>query len=235
MKTLKIISLLLTYPRQEWVGDCGAMLEIIKEENWLPEEGQKNLSALIAYLQETDILDLQEGYVDLFDRTSSLSLHLFEHIHGDSRDRGAALVDLSDVYAEEGFDVTGGETPDYLPLFLEFLSLIEPEKAGEYLGDVVNVIGIISERLEKRESPYGRAFEALIEMGAIKPDKEAIAKALEVADGTASSLDDMDEAWEERPAFDGAISPDGSCPSAREMLARMNEDLPENMPKEAQK
>ncbi|MEJ2459788.1 MAG: hypothetical protein P8Y58_17260 [Novosphingobium sp.] len=58
--------------------------------------GSINLTgALIDDLVTRDLYDAQERYVLLFDRTRKLSLHLFEHVHGESRDRGQAMVDLA--------------------------------------------------------------------------------------------------------------------------------------------
>ncbi len=231
MKTLKILGRLLTYPSAEQVqalGECRAFLE---KEKWLPESSIKSLDHLMDWMAAQDLLDLQEEYVALFDRTPSLCLHLFEHVHGDSRDRGQALVDLSEVYKDAGLLINTEEMPDYLPLFLEYLSVIDTEEACQNLGDTANVLGVLAGRLKNRQSPYAAVFEALIEAAANKPDAKAVEEALKEAAGKVSTLDELDEIWEEQNAFDNSLqttgqdmdgSCDSGCPKAEEMLARMN-------------
>ena len=108
-----------------------------------------------------DLFDTQERYVWLFDRTRSLSLHLFEHVHGESRDRGQAMVDLAQHYEQNGFVISTRELPDFLPLFLEFLSVIPVEDARQLLDDPIEIIATLDERLRKRKSAYRVVFQAL--------------------------------------------------------------------------
>lgn len=232
MKTLKILGHLLTYPSQEQVGALSEFQGILKKEQWLPEESLKSLDHLMGWMTGQDILDLQEEFVALFDRTPSLCLHLFEHVHGDSRDRGQALVDLSEVYKDAGLLINTEEMPDFLPLFLEYLSVIDIEEAAQNLGEIANVLGVLAGRLKNRQSPYTAVFEALIEAATNKPDAKAVEEALIEAVGKASSFDELDEAWEEQNAFDNSLQTTGqeadgscgggSCPMAEEMLERMN-------------
>jgi nitrate reductase delta subunit len=167
-------------------------------------------------------MDAQEDYVSLFDRTPSLSLHLFEHVHGDSRDRGPALVDLDSLYRERGLENLSEHTPDYLPMFLEYLSLLPVEEARETLDGAVDVIAVIGERLKKRGSAYAVLFDALEEAASRKPDPKKLQGALKADEGLPMSAEEMDKAWEEQFAF-ADIKPDqgGGCPQAEEMLARM--------------
>ena len=122
MKTLKVLGMLLTYPETELSSAWPEMLPVLKQEKWLADKTLLAIENMAAWLTLTDLLDVQEEYVDLFDRTPSLSLHLFEHVHGESRERGQAMVDLSELYKQKGFEISGAEMPDYLPLFLEYLS-----------------------------------------------------------------------------------------------------------------
>jgi nitrate reductase delta subunit len=94
-------------------------------------------------MKSRDLLDLQEDYVALFDRTPSLSLHLFEHIHGDSRDRGQALADLLKVYEDAGLFMTPEETPDYLTPFCRICFNITHKEASETIGSIVNILSIL--------------------------------------------------------------------------------------------
>jgi len=227
MKTLKILGHLLTYPSAELLQALPEFQDILKKETWLSGESLKTLDHLIDWMSDQDLLDLQEEFVALFDRTPSLCLHLFEHVHGDSRDRGQALVDLSGVYKDVGLLINTEEMPDYLPLFLEYLSVIEAEESRENLGEIANVLGVLAGRLKNRQSPYASVFEALIEAAANKPDAKAVEAALKEAAGKASSFDELDESWEEQNAFENSLQTtgqdmDAGCPKAEEMLARMN-------------
>ncbi len=229
MKTLKVLGCLLTYPSAEQIAALPEFREILEKEKWLPENSLKAIDHLTGWMAGQDLLDLQEEFVALFDRTPSLCLHLFEHVHGDSRDRGQALVDLSEVYKDAGLLINTEEMPDYLPLFLEYLSVIEPEESRQNLGEIANVLGVLVGRLQNRKSPYAAVFEALIEAASRKPDVKAVEEALKEAEGKASSFDELDEAWEEQNAFENSLQTTGQdmnagCPKAEEMLARMNLD-----------
>ena len=160
MQTIRLLGYLLSYPEVDLADACSEIEQVIAKEKLLNKKQLKQISALIGHINESDLLDLQEEYVSLFDRTPSLSLHMFEHVHGDSRDRGPAMVDLSNVYEQEGLEVANDETPDYLPLFLEFVSILPPEKAKSFLGEVVNILAAIEGRLKKRKSPYAAVFGA---------------------------------------------------------------------------
>ena len=227
MKTLKILGTLLTYPSADLVRALPECMTLLEKEKWLTESAVKAINHLTKWMAGQDLLDLQEDYVALFDRTPSLCLHLFEHVHGDSRDRGQALVDLSEVYKDAGLLINTEEMPDYLPLFLEYLSVIEMEEARQNLGEIANVLGVLAGRLKNRQSPYVAAFEALIEAATRKPDAKAVEEALIEAAGIARTFDQLDETWEEQNAFENSLQTtgqdmDAGCPKAEEMLARMN-------------
>lgn len=224
MKTLKVMGLFLTYPEKEMVGAVPEMLRVLKEENWISPAAFRRIENLAAHLTLRDLLDVQEDYVDLFDRTPSLSLHLFEHVHGDGRERGPAMVDLADVYRKKGFEISGKEMPDYLPLFLEYLSTLAVEEARENLGNVVNILAAVGGRLEKRQTPYAAVFSALEEAAQRKPDAKAVALALQRASGAAATQSELDDAWEEQFAFNGtADSQAGGCPKVGNIVARLKE------------
>ena len=136
MKLFKALSALLCYPEpelQQGIGDVRAVLA--DEPVYLAQ-----LEPLLTHLAQTDLVELQEQYVQTFDRTPSHSLHLFEHVHGEDRARGQAMVDLLEEYRKHGFDVTADELPDYVPLFLEFLSECDSDEALNVLGDAVHVL-----------------------------------------------------------------------------------------------
>lgn len=224
MKTLKVIGLMLAYPEEEMVKALPEMLGVLKEEAWLPESAIAGMENLAAWLTRADLLDAQEDYVSLFDRTPSLSLHLFEHVHGDGRERGPAMVDLAEIYKDKGFEVAGAETPDYLPLFLEYLSTQPVQEARENLGNVINILAAIGGRLEKRKTPYAAAFAALAAAAERKPDEKAVERALLKASGDVSTEAELDAAWEEQFAFGGQDQPQsGGCPKVGHIVAQLKE------------
>lgn len=225
MRTLKVLGFLLTYPtlaHKEAAQECRT---ILKKEGWLSSATLEKMDAVISHLETSDILDLQEEYVALFDRTPSLSLHLFEHVHGDSRDRGQALSDLLKVYEEAGLFINGAETPDYLPMFAEYVSTLPVDQASETLGSIVNILSSLSGRLKNREAIYTAIFDALIEASSRTPDKKLVDETLKVDSGKALTGEQMDSQWEEQFAFHtgaDAVGQSSGCPKAEEMLARIN-------------
>ena len=225
MRTLKILGFLMTYPQdhhKEVLEECA---QFLRSEQWLSENAIKGIEEFLQERKTRDLLDLQEDYVDLFDRTPSLSLHLFEHIHGDSRDRGQALVDLLKVYEDAGLFMTSEETPDYLPLFAEYVSILPHKEASETIGSIVNILSALSERLKKRGSVYAHVLNALIDTASRQPDLKAVEDSLKKASGNALSPAEIDKEWEEQFAFENSAQTTGvesGCPKAEEMLARMN-------------
>ncbi|MBK7362544.1 MAG: nitrate reductase molybdenum cofactor assembly chaperone [Micavibrio sp.] len=237
MRTLKVLGFLLTYPSAQQIEVLSECREILRNEKWIPDAALRKLNRLMEWMEGQDILDLQEEYVALFDRTPSLSLHLFEHVHGDSRDRGPALVNLTNIYKDAGLVITTDEMPDYLPLFLEYLSILSPEEARENLDGAINVIAAIGERLKNRESHYAGVFEALSEAAHRKPDPKAIEEALKKNSGKAHSFEELDEEWKEQFAFENTpqTTQGSGCPSAREMVERMNRPIDPKSKKELPK
>jgi len=220
--TLKALGILLTYPSAELLTAKDEIKTVLKAEGWISKSTVRAVERFLDSAAKKDIYDLQEDYVALFDRTPSLCLHMFEHVHGDSRDRGQALVELDTLYREVGLENVSDHTPDYLPLFLEYLSLLSPEQARENLDGAVDVIAVIGERLKKRESGYAVIFDGLCEAAARKPDINKIQSALKLNEGHELSQEEMDEAWEQQFAFDGVKDDNGGgCPKADQMLKRM--------------
>src|SRR4029079_808094 len=172
-----------------------------------------DLHRLLDDLENVDLYDLQERYGLLFDRTRALSLHLFEHVHGESRDRGQAMVDLLKLYEESGYTPTTSELPDFLPLFLEYASTPPPKAAVELLGQPANVIAALKERLVKRNSPYAAVMSALLAISKAKLDDAALATWRAGPDTEPEDLEALDAAWEEEEVTfgPGAADAKGAC------------------------
>ncbi|HEY5623801.1 MAG TPA: nitrate reductase molybdenum cofactor assembly chaperone [Gammaproteobacteria bacterium] len=218
-RTFKVLSALLSYPTveiQEAMGDC---LPALEQENLVPAPFYGDITRLIADYRDRDLIDLQERYVLLFDRTRSLSLHLFEHVHGESRDRGQAMVDLQAFYQSHGLVIDATELPDYLPLFLEFLSTLPLEQALDLLGEPAHVLAALGERLRKRDSNYAVAFELLGALVA-PADPSVTETLLQELDDDPEDLDALDAAWETAAVRFGPDTANGTCPKAIPILNR---------------
>jgi nitrate reductase delta subunit len=154
----QLLSVLLQYPEPELLQEQAALEQLVQA---LPAHWQGALAELLAHLSATPLIDLQQQYVMTFDRNPSHSLHLFEHIHGESRDRGQAMVDLLAEYSNHGLQMVGNDLPDYVPLFLEFLSQQPQAEAQRLLGDAIHVLAYIGRKLRANGSPYAGIFELL--------------------------------------------------------------------------
>ena len=211
MKTLKVLSALLSYPTQELVGAAREMKQALMREDVLPERECHAVCGLIEDLAAHDTYDVQERYILLFDRTRSLSLHLFEHVHGESRDRGQAMVDLIKVYEEGGFIPKTSELPDFLPLFLEFAATRTPAEAIALVGQPGHVFAALRERLAKRASPYEAVFAALGAIADVKLDEAALAGLRAEPDPEPDDLAALDAAWEEEEVLFGPGAAAEAC------------------------
>ncbi len=222
MKTFKILGLLLTYPEGSVLKAHDELLQVIKDEAILPKSAIKKIEHFIDVQNSKELLEIQEDYVDLFDRGRAHCLHLFEHIHGESRDRGQAMVDLIETYKSKGVYIDNNELPDYLPLFMEYLSHCSFHEASDLLGDAIDVIAVIGKKLEKRGSIYAEVFSAIEVLSSVKPDKTKIAQAIAEAPKDPETLEELDEEWKEAEAFSGdPVADCNSCnafPNATEAL-----------------
>ena len=207
-RTFRVFAALLTYPTAEIQEAVPDFLPLLEEEKLLPSAFVKRLRPLITEYRERDLLDLQERYVLLFDRTRSLSLHLFEHVHGESRDRGQAMVDLKTMYEAKGLSVNSTELPDFLPLFLEFLSILPGKEALELLAEPAHVLAAVGERLTKRNSHYAAALDALGHLAG-PADAKVIEALRKEPDDDPEDLEALDEAWEAEQVMFGPGSSGG--------------------------
>jgi nitrate reductase delta subunit len=210
VRTFKASSALLSYPTAELQQAADELRAALSADKLLPAAIAAQLEHLIDEIAAGDLYDLQERYVLLFDRTRSLSLHLFEHVHGESRDRGQAMIDLKSLYARHGLDIAATELPDFLPLFLEFLSTRPLPEARDLLGQPVHILSALAERLRKRRSAYAAGFRALVAHAAAKPKDDEISALLKAPDPDATDLAALDAAWEDEPVSFGPGAGD-SC------------------------
>ncbi|MGN6469671.1 MAG: nitrate reductase molybdenum cofactor assembly chaperone [Rhizobiaceae bacterium] len=203
MLIFKAFSVLLSYPSQELREALPEIAEVIRASKVVGVREREALFALIGEIGEGDLLAVEERYVDLFDRGRALSLHLFEHLHGDGRDRGAAMVELKALYAAAGLELTRSELPDYLPVVLEYLSRRGVAEAREMLADCAHIIRSIARSLLARQSRYAAVPQALLVIAGEKPVDTAGVRPI------AEQPEAIDRDWVERPAFADASAPGG--------------------------
>ena len=166
--TLRALSQLLSYPDAAQRAQLPQLMPVLKEEDALSAARQAELQTLATHLQRLDSLDAESRYVETFDRGRATCLHLFEHVHGDSRDRGPAMIDLTKTYEQSGLFLSPDELPDHLCVVLEFASTQPPEVAKSFLGEMAHILNAIFSALLKRESPYAVVLAAVLELAGHK-------------------------------------------------------------------
>lgn len=221
--TLRVLSALLRYPDEAVQKAAPEFAAALGADGFLTDEQRKALQPLIEDLATGDLLDLQERYVALFDRGRALSLHLFEHVHGESRDRGQAMVDLRTRYEAQGLEIAASELPDYLPLFLEYLSILPPGQAAEELAQPGVIHSALAERLEDKATIYAAPMRILADLAGAGGEAFAIAPP-----DDPDNLAELDAAWaEEQVRFDAPAAPGSEpCPQVNAMIARMHSPEP---------
>lgn len=206
MKTFQALGALISYPTGALIEALPDVHAVIVEEGLVDRARRGAIKDLMHELEAADLLDLEEQYVGLFDRGQATALHLFEHVHGDSRDRGQAMVDLNQVYAAGGFELGPRELPDYLPAMLEFLSHRPLEEAREMLRDCAHILRSIGRALRERGSTHAVVFDALL----VAIGEDGLGAA---TDTSPSNEPDIDVLWTEEPAF-GPAAGNPSCSAA---------------------
>ena len=191
-KTLRVLSALLGYPDAQMRRYLPEMRGLLHAEGALSQARCGEIDALMEALAGAEPLAAEAGYVELFDRGRGTSLHMFEHVHGDSRERGPAMIDLGQTYAKAGLLLAEGELPDYLPAVLEFVSTQPPREARAFLGETAHILNAVFGALQQRRSAYAGVLGALLELAgeSARPVK-------------LEAEEPLDESWAEPPVFDG--------------------------------
>jgi nitrate reductase delta subunit len=193
--TLRALALMLGYPDAKLRDALPALVSAIDGEAVLPADRRAEIRALAGEMLVADPIAVEARYVELFDRGRSTSLHLFEHVHGDSRDRGPAMIDLAQTFEAAGLYLAEGEIPDHLPVVLEYASTQPPREAQAFLAEMAHIFNVIFSALDKRQSRYASLLSALIELAGEK------CAPLNVPDEAP-----IDDSWAEPAAFDGCSS-----------------------------
>jgi nitrate reductase delta subunit len=223
MLTFKVLSHMLLYPAPALRQGREEMAAIVEREALVNPSLRQGLCALLDRITSAEPFAAEAEYVRLFDSGRALSLHLFEHVHGDSRERGAAMVNLIEAYRARGLEISADELPDYLPLFLEFLSLQPIEDARVMLGEVADILALLQARLTQRESQYAVVFRALCAIGRAQVDIAALSSTV-----AAERPADIDKEWEDAPVrFDTPLPADAGvpCGAASAVVKRLEQQV----------
>jgi nitrate reductase delta subunit len=224
-RTFKALSALLSYPTEELSAAVPEITAAIAAEGLVSDAAREQLLPLLADLGALDLYDLQERYVELFDKSRRHSLHLFEHIHGESRDRGQAMVDLVEHYRRGGLLLAANELPDFIPLFLEFLSALPLGEARGLLNETAHIFSLLEERLARRDRNYAAVFTAI---RSIISEPAMVVETVEIDEP--DDLAAIDAAWEETAVtFGPGNATDGcSVDRLRTQLRAANRDARNN-------
>jgi nitrate reductase molybdenum cofactor assembly chaperone NarJ/NarW len=215
--SLRALAMLLGYPDASLRASLSQLIEAIDTEAAIPAARRLELKALATELTRMDPIEVESRYVETFDRGRATSLHLFEHVHGDSRDRGPAMVDLAQTYEKAGLMMGPEELPDHLCVVLEFASTQPPQLASEFLGEMEHILTAIFSALLKRESPYATIVAAVLELAGQKVQAVPV-----VADEA------MDEAWVEPMAFDGCSTKGQAKPGEAQPIHFVRKSAPKS-------
>ena len=190
--TLRVMARLLSYPDAELREHAGELVQALAREAALSDERIGEIGQLLHRLSRRPALAVEAEFVELFDRGRSTSLHLFEHVHGDSRDRGPAMIDLIQTYEQAGLMLREDELPDHLSVLLEYASTQPPREARELLGETAHILRAIFSALHKKGSPYASVLAAVLELAGERAEPVAVAED-----------EPLDESWAEPPVFGG--------------------------------
>ena len=190
--SLRVLARLLSYPDAELRAHLDELREALRHEAALHPARLAEVEALIDSIAAQKALDVEAEDVQLFDSGRRTSLQLFEHVHGDSRDRGPAMIDLAQTFEKAGLYLAEGEMPDHLPVVLEFASTQPAREARDFLAEMAHILNTIFSALQHRGSRYASAIGALIELAGEQ------AAAVPLPDEVP-----IDESWAEPEAFDG--------------------------------
>jgi nitrate reductase delta subunit len=211
--SLRVLARLLGYPGAELRDHLPEMRDALRAERAVSDARLAELGLLMDALASADALDAEAAYVQLFDRGRATSLHLFEHVHGDSRDRGPAMIDLAQTYDQAGLYLAPGELPDYLPAVLEFVSTQPPREARAFLGEMAQLFNAIFSALQQRRSAYAGVLGALLELAGEKAQPVKLAPE-----------EPLDASWSEPPAFDGCSAKGQATPDQPQPIRIVRKD-----------
>ena len=217
--SLRALALLLGYPDESLRVHLDALVDAIDAEAALPAARRAELRRFAAELRRIDPFEAESRYVETFDRGRATSLMLFEHVHGDSRDRGPAMVDLLQTYAQAGLVLSPQQMPDHLPVVLEFASTQPPATAREFLGEMAHILNAVFSALLQRGSPYAALVAAVLELAGQKAQAVPI-----------EADEPIDASWAEPEAFGGCSTRGQARPGEAQPIHIVRKNTSQGVP-----
>jgi nitrate reductase delta subunit len=212
---LAALSRVLEYPSAELQENAQEVAGVLGSVPVLAASERQAIQAFVEHLAGDALLEAQARYVDTFDRGRKVSLYVFEHVYGESRDRGPAMIELRNVYREHGFEVDTRELPDFLPILLEFCAQLPADAAFDWLVETTHVLQRIQVRLAERGSGYASAFTVLLRLIGADPNPEDLTRMAgeETRDDTPAAIDAV---WMEKPVTFGPGEAHTNCGATRQ-------------------
>lgn len=238
MGTLRALGLCLSYPNVDVAGAADELMTALLTDRRVATDTKARIQTHFARSAERSQLDLEEHYSATFDGGRMLSLHLFEHVYGDSRKRGDAMVQLGAHYARGGFSVAVSELPDYLPLMLEFAS-VAPAMGEPLLREASPVLETLHDSMLERRCSYECFVAALLDVLAANAERrteegptaavgteatvpvDGSVTDLSVTDMSEMDLESLDRQWEEDPVTFGLGAAHTDCGTEQPRLVAL--------------
>lgn len=124
-----VCSALLDYPTEELMSSLDELAQLVPDN--------PHLVGLVDHMRRTGLQALQQDYVATFDHTRKCALYLTYFAYGDTRRRGAALVQFKEAYRAAGVEWVEdhGELPDHLCAVLQLGATVDAATAWRLLND----------------------------------------------------------------------------------------------------
>ena len=159
---LKVLSILLQYPDDEFIQSFGELKQAVEE---IPQVKQRERCLnFLNYMGSNPLIRLQEEYTATFDLNPATSLNLTYHKWGDARERGNALAELNCLYRKAGYESCNDDLPDYLPLVLEFMSINRVTNSFSFMRQYYDQVKDVGSRLREKDSPYSGILASVLDI-----------------------------------------------------------------------
>jgi nitrate reductase delta subunit len=153
-----LLSFLLRYPDADVAA---ARDHVAGEVSGLPDGPVREALERFLAGWTGDLTSLAARYVETFDLRRRASLYLTYYAHGDTRERGMALLRLKKLYRAAGLPMDSSELPDHLTVMLAFAALAPAGHGEALLAEHRPAIELLRLSLHDLESPYAHVLDAL--------------------------------------------------------------------------
>lgn len=166
-----VASSLLVYPDERFLAKREELKSISED---ISGSAGASLSSFFSAIEKMTLDEIQRHYVEIFDMRRRCSLFLTSWTHGDTRNRGMALLYFKEVYKSVGITLADEELPDHLAVVLEFAALVDPVEGALLLAEHRAPIELIRDALHSTSSFYASVLDAIVET--LAPMTPAIAE-----------------------------------------------------------